>query len=217
MFGNTAQSMALPVEGYPADDAALVAGLQAGDSRAVEHLVTHYGPILYRFAYYQLQDSMQAEDLVAEVFLRVTEKVDSYVQGEIPFQAWLFRIARNRITDGYRQRQRRPQVSFEQWLAATPTAEPGRADRGIDGLPLRDELEAGLRTLTAEQRQVIVLHVVEGWEMPQIAEMLNRTLPSVKSLYYRGIESLRRALVAPAPQPKAAALAARPVAAWGLA
>src|SRR5690242_10987894 len=74
MFGTNTQLITPPADGYHDDDAALVAGLQAGDARAVEHLVTHYGPILYRFAYYQLQDAMQAEDLVSEVFMRVTEK-----------------------------------------------------------------------------------------------------------------------------------------------
>jgi RNA polymerase sigma-70 factor, ECF subfamily len=210
-------SATLPVPsslaGAEPDDAALVAGLHAGDPRAVEQMVAQYSPALYRFAYYQLHDAMLAEDLVAEVFARVVEKVAGYVQGSAPFQAWLFRIARNLVTDHYRSVKRRPQTSFEQWLAAEPGAEPGGYDSAIDGLPLREELLAGLRLLTEEQRQVIILHVLEGWEMPQVAQILGRSLPSVKSLYYRGMDSLRRVLAAPpaqAPRPAAAAPAPRP-------
>lgn len=214
MFLNATLPVPASLAGTLPDDAALVAGLQAGDPRAVEQMVAQYSPVLYRFAYYQLHDAMPAEDLVAEVFARVIEKVGGYVQGSTPFQAWLFRIARNLITDHYRSMKRRPQVSFEQWLAAEPGAEPGGWDNGIDSLPLREELQAGLRLLTEEQRQVIILHVIEGWDMPQVARILGRTLPSVKSLYYRGMESLRRALSAPpakAARPVASAPPSRPV------
>src|SRR5262249_53747074 len=95
-------------------------------------------------------------------------------------------------------RKRRPQVSFEHWLAADPGAEPGAAEAHIDALPEREALQAGLAMLTPEQRQVILLHVVDGWDLPEVARKLDRSLPSVKSLYYRGVQSLRRALVSAA-------------------
>lgn len=204
MFQNASVATPPAAESAIAGDAALVAGLHSGDPRAVEQMVQQYSPVLHRYAYYQLQDAMLAEDLVAEVFTRVIERVDRYTQGSVPFQAWLFRIARNLVADHYRACKRRPQVSFEQWLTADPGAEPGTNDRTIDNLGVREELQTGLRTLTAEQRQVILLHVVEGWELPQVAQMLDRSIPSVKSLYYRGMESLRRALA-----PKAAPAAER--------
>ena len=53
------------------DDAELVAGLRRGDAHAVEYVVRQYAPALYRFAYYQLQDAMLAEDLVSEVMVRM--------------------------------------------------------------------------------------------------------------------------------------------------
>ncbi|HUS16137.1 MAG TPA: RNA polymerase sigma factor [Chloroflexia bacterium] len=196
---------AIPFAAAMRDDHALVAALHRGETHAMEQLVQQYGPVLHRYAYYQVQDATVAEDLVAEVFVRVMEKIHRYVQGSTPLQAWLFRIIRNLIADHYRARKRRPQVSLEQWLTADPGAEPGSFDCGIDSLPVRDELQAGLRALTAEQREVIILHVIEGWELPQAARMLGRSLPSVKSLYYRGMESLRRELGASsAPQPIAA-------------
>jgi DNA-directed RNA polymerase specialized sigma24 family protein len=61
-------------------------------------------------------------------------------------------------------------------------------------VPEREELLKALHTLTQEQQQVIIMHAVEGWDMPRVALMLERSLASVKGLYYRGMESLRRAL-----------------------
>src|SRR5690242_2963915 len=85
------------------DDTILVAGLQRGETRAVEYVVQQYAPALYRYAYYQLQDAMLAEDVVSEVMARMVGRVDKFVLESTPFQAWLFRIARNLIADHYRE------------------------------------------------------------------------------------------------------------------
>ncbi len=182
------------------DDAALVAGLQQGDAHAIEHVVQQHAPALYRYAYYQLQDAAAAEDVVSEVMVRMVQSIDRYVFDRTPFQAWLFRIARNLVADHYRSRKRRPQTSFEGWLADDPSREPGGLDRTIDSLGDRDALQAALAELTDEQRQVILMHIVEGWEMPQVAKLLDRSLPSVKSLYYRGVQALRRTLTQGVPE-----------------
>jgi RNA polymerase sigma-70 factor (ECF subfamily) len=176
------------------DDVALVTGLQRGDARAVEYVVQQYAPALYRFAYYQLQDSTAAEDLVSEVMARIIGRIDGFKLEQATFQAWVFRIARNLIADYYRSRKRKPQVSLDMMLENEPENEPRRHDLEIDNILDRDQLRDGLAALTDEQRQVILLHVVEGWELPQVARLLDRTIPSVKSLYYRGVQSLRHAL-----------------------
>ena len=173
-------------------DATLVAELQRGNEYAVELVVQRYTPTLYRFIYYRVGDAETAEDLVSEVLVRMLTKVGSYVPGASPFEAWLFRIARNLIADHYRARKRRPQVSFEQWLEEDPSAEPGNPDRTIQGVADRALLQASLAALTPEQRQVVLLHVVEGWELPMVAQRLGISLPATKGLYYRGLHSLRR-------------------------
>ena len=177
------------------DDEALVAGLQVGDARSVEYAVQEHAPALFRYAYYQLQDRGLAEDVVSEVMARMIERIDGFVLKEAPFQAWLFSIARNLVADHYRKSERRPQVSLEKWLLDNPADEPGTQDRSIASLGERDEMQAALFTLTEEQRQVVLLHVVEGWDLPEVAKMLGRSLPSVKSLQYRGVQALRRVML----------------------
>jgi RNA polymerase sigma factor (sigma-70 family) len=210
MFQLASQPMTSGLESAYADDETLVAALQAGDGHAVEYVVAAHAPALYRYAMAQLQDATLAEDVVSEVLTRMIEKIGSYVQSGTRFVAWLFRIARNLITDHYRARYRRPQLSLDSWLTADPGAEPGALDSRLDLLPLREELLAGLAKLTADQREVILLHVVEGWELPEVARLLGRSVPSVKSGYYRGMESLRRVLSRqPGFEPKAAPTAIR--------
>ena len=177
------------------DDIALLAGLKRGDSEAVEYVVQHYAPALYRFAFYQLHNSAYAEDLVADVLARMVRHIGSFKVGQASFQAWLFRIARNLIIDHHRAQNRHPHVSLEERLDAEPASEPGTYDPRIEALLDREQLREALEMVTGEQRQVILLHIIEGWDLPDVALMLERTLPSVKGLYYRGMEALRRALV----------------------
>src|SRR5438045_998431 len=61
------------------DDASLVAGLQRGDADAVEYVIQYCAPALYRFAYYQLQDTIIAEDVVSEVMVRMIKRIDTFV------------------------------------------------------------------------------------------------------------------------------------------
>ena len=176
------------------DDRCLVEGLRRGDSRVTAYVVAQFAPALYRFTYYQVRDAQLAEDIVSEVMVRMIEHVERFVLHQAPFRAWLFRIARNLIADHYRTRKRRASTSLEEWLDTNREREPGCSDAHIDIMLDRDRLRAGLLLLTCEQREVILLHVVEGWELPEIARLLDRSLASVKGLYYRGIESLRRGL-----------------------
>ena len=182
------------------NDSELVEGLKNGDTRVVQYVVQQYAPALYRFAFYQLQDAQSAEDLVSEVMARMIRHIDTFVLEQASFQAWLFRIARNLAADFYRARKRRPQVSLEAMMLDSSGYEPGEKDARLDVIFDRDSLRVGLLSLTDEQRQVIVLHVIEGWELPQVAEMLGKSLPSVKSLYYRGVQSLRRAFIREDPE-----------------
>ncbi len=176
------------------DDAALIAGLRRGERAASHYVMDRYGPALFRYIYDSVADAVQAEDLVAEALLRMVAHLDQFVPERGTFQAWLFRIAHHVMIDHYRAKRRRPQISLEQWQARTWGADPGAPDSRIVGLPSRDELQTALATLTADQRQVILLQLVADLNLPTRATVLARSLPAVKSLYYRGIVALRRAL-----------------------
>jgi RNA polymerase sigma-70 factor (ECF subfamily) len=176
----------------PWNDETLVAGLKRRDGPAVEFAVETYAPRLYRYAVYQLGDTAAAEDLVSEVVTRMLEKIDGYTYTGAPFQAWLFQIARNLVTDNYRQRARAQVVSLEVWLEGGEGYDVGANDTRIESLADQDTLLRVLAQLTDEQRQVITLRLIEGWQPAEIAELLGRSIDSVKSLQYRAIQAMRR-------------------------
>ncbi len=166
----------------------LIRRAQEFDQEALGWLYQLFYPKLYNYAYLQLGDVQQAEDLASEVLLRVLESLKGYRFRGVPLAAWVFRIARNYLIDLSRRRQRRPQVSLYEGI---PDAENGpqvAAERVI----ARDELRLALTRLTEEQRQVIILKFVEGMDNTSVARVLGRSQGAVKSLQHRALVSLRK-------------------------
>lgn len=182
------------------DDAGLIAALQARDADAVTYAVETYAPKLYRFAVYQLGDTAAAEDLVSEVITRMLEKIDDLRYTGAPFQAWLFSIARNLVADSYRRKNRAQVFSLDRPLSSDSesqgadliSSEVNDFDSYVETFANREVLVRILGNLTADQRQIVVLRVIEGWQPTEIARLLGKSVDSVKSLQYRALQSLRR-------------------------
>src|SRR5436190_19231753 len=78
--------------------AELVSKAQQGDQTAFASLYEQYSPLVYRFLRRRLDGSDEiVEDLAEDVFVKVYEKLDRYVERGLPFTAWLYRIAHNRL------------------------------------------------------------------------------------------------------------------------
>jgi RNA polymerase sigma-70 factor (ECF subfamily) len=166
----------------------LVQRAQSLEESALADLYSAYYPRVYNYAFLQLGEIQAAEDLASEVMLKVLESVKNYRFRGTPFSAWVFRIARNRLIDLHRRRKRRGEVDLTLPLAATQISPEVLAERALD----RGQLHLALKYLTDEQRQVIVLKFIEGFDNTSIARILQRSEGAVKSLQHRALHSLRR-------------------------
>src|SRR5918995_6356859 len=80
--------------------AELVTRAQQGDQTAFASLYEQYSPLVYRFLRRRLDGADEVvEDLTEDVFVKVYEKLDRYVERGLPFTAWLYRIAHNHLVD----------------------------------------------------------------------------------------------------------------------
>lgn len=166
----------------------LIQRAQALEESALADLYSTYYPRIYNYAFLQLGDIQAAEDLASEVMLKVLESIRSYRFKGTPFSAWVFRIARNRLIDLHRRRKRRGEVDLTEPLAAVQIGPEVMAERALD----RGQLHLALKYVTEEQRQVIVLKFIEGFDNASIARILRRSEGAVKSLQHRALNSLRR-------------------------
>ena len=168
----------------------LIRRAQEFDQEALGWLYELFYPKVYNYAYLQLGDVQQAEDLASEVLLRVLESLKGYRFRGVPLTAWVFRIARNYLIDLHRRRQRRPQVGLYEGIPSAEDSPHVAAERAI----AHDELRLALTGLTEEQRQVIILKFVEDMDNASVARVMGRSQGAVKSLQHRALASLRKIL-----------------------
>jgi RNA polymerase sigma-70 factor (ECF subfamily) len=172
-----------------AAQADLIARARRGDHEALTTIYEHYGPLLYRFILYRVGDAQLAEDLQADIFVRMLEDLPRYEDRGWKLSAWLYQIARDRIVDVWRRRNRHPAVRLSDWHGYDESLEHEAETR-----LLYDEVNRSLGMLTPEQRDV--LHMRFQLEMPivAVAREMERTPAAIKSLQYRAVRALSELL-----------------------
>jgi RNA polymerase sigma-70 factor, ECF subfamily len=169
----------------------LVRRVRANEPLAFDELYERYSPRVYAYLFQRLNgDSHEAEDLTADVFTKIYEKIDGFQPQGSPLSAWVFRIAHNRLVDTVRRRSRHTQVALED----APQIPAGPAFGGVDQKVAMEQIKSGLARLTPEQRDVIVLRFLEGKSLAETAAAVGRNEDAVKKLQARGLASLRRGI-----------------------
>ncbi len=145
-------------------DATYVERSRRGDASAFEALVRRYYRAAYAVALALLSNSMDAEDVCQDAFLKTLERLDDCREPD-KFASWLLRIVRNRAHNFRAYRRVRATESLE--LAGAV----GREDsaRDAERADLRERLEDALGQLSEIQRQVVLLHDLEGLKHREIA------------------------------------------------
>jgi len=170
---------------------ALLAGARKCDITALAEIYDRYSPAIYRYAMRLLGDDFLSEECVSETFSRFLQCIRSGQGPSEHLQAYLFRIAHNWITDLYR-RQPSPTYGLDESMRDSENPLP----ESIVNLKIeQDRIRAALRSLTSEQRQVISLKFIEGWENEEVAAALGKPVGAVKALQFRAVRTLRRLLV----------------------
>ena len=150
-----------------------------------------YSPALYRYAFRLLGDKNLAEDCVADTFSRFLKALQSRQGPDNFMKAYLFRIAHNWVTDHYR-RQAPAMVELDESLPGSDSEKP---ELQMDDRFEKQQVRLALRTLTPDQRQVLILKYFEGWQNDEVAAALQRPVGAVKALQHRALETLRKRLV----------------------
>ena len=174
-----------------ADEASLIERARAFDKKAISQLYQSHVQSIYKYIYVRVNDTHTAEDLTSEVFLRALEGLQTFEYRGIPFAAWLFRIARDRVIDYYRKQSRQQNTATLTESLLSDDDEPHDAVlRDLDEQELREALEA----LTEDQRLVIILRFIDCEPLTEVACKLGKTEGAIKSLQHRALAALGRIL-----------------------
>ena len=172
-----------------ADDS-LVERVGNGEQQALLHLYDRYAGRVYTLALRILGDSMSAEEITQDVFLKLWSRARSYLAERGPVAPWLLTIARNTALDRLRLERRRPAISDD--------AEPDETwkeivDEGSTSEEARwRSLHFAVQSLDPDHRQVIELSYYQGLSQSEIAEVLGWPLGTVKTRMRSAMDHLRQ-------------------------
>ncbi len=162
---------------------------RAFNQQALAEIYDRYNPGLFGYAMRLLGDECMAEDCVAETFSRFLKSLHAGQGPTEHLQAYLYRIAHNWITDHYR---RQPMLDLDDELRAE---DEDRPEAQVDRRLQQERVRNALRLLTPDQRQVIILRFLEGWENEEVSAAVQKPSGAVRALQHRALSSLRRWLV----------------------
>jgi RNA polymerase sigma-70 factor (ECF subfamily) len=172
------------------DEQGLLQRAASFEREALVEIYDHFNSGLYRYAMRLLGEANQAEDCVSETFTRMLKALATGRGPKDHLQAYLYRIAHNWITDHYR----RPTLPVEDIDEdSIPSRDPS-PESALTGDDEQQRLRRALIMLTPDQRQVVVLRFIEGWELEEVAATLGKPHGAVKSLQHRGLTALKKML-----------------------
>ncbi|MEP6821929.1 MAG: sigma-70 family RNA polymerase sigma factor [Chthoniobacterales bacterium] len=184
-------------EPFARDDTCLMSLAGAGDIIAFEQLVQRHQALVTGTVARMLGNNSEVEDIAQQVFVRVWKSASRYVP-RAKFTTWLLKITRNLVFNELRRRKRHITVALASELGAEET--PLRDERGQtpDEALLESELkgaiESAIQMLPETQRMAVILRRHEELSYEDIAEVLDQTVPAVKSLLFRARTQLRERL-----------------------
>ncbi|MBI4288906.1 MAG: sigma-70 family RNA polymerase sigma factor [Chloroflexi bacterium] len=168
----------------------LVRRAQQRDADAWTELYNGYVDRIYRYTLARVRNTMLAEDLTEQVFLRALNSISSFTWKGDPFAAWLFRIAHNLIIDFHRKPSSKEQ-SLPEWDLPTSGADPVEmAETNITMEMVLQEVDK----LTPGQRQAIELRFIADLSIEETARIMGKNPGAVKALQHSALASLRRLL-----------------------
>jgi RNA polymerase sigma-70 factor, ECF subfamily len=166
----------------------ILAAARTGEEWAVAVLYREFQPMLLR--YLRMLEAGEGEDLASETWADVAAGLSRFRGDEQAFARWLFTIARRRLIDLQRRRGRAISAASQlKALEACESAEGAALARSETELAL-----ARLAALPRGQAEVILLRVVAGLRVSDVAEILGKKAGTVRVLQHRGLKRLAEEL-----------------------
>lgn len=159
----------------------------------LEQIYTEYYPKVLQYIQNHSNGHMDSEDIAQNVFVKVYAKLDTFDPQKSSISTWIFNIMRNTLIDHQRSMSFRQHDELSEFLADD-------SDDMLDRLVMEEEQERladALEALTAEERDLIILHYYSEHTLLDVAEMMHRPYGQIKRLHVKALNKLRQQMETP--------------------
>ena len=170
---------------------------RAGSEQAAAIIFdAHQAPLL---RYLRWQEPSAADDLAGETWLAVAERLGKFEGGEDALRAWLFSVARRRVAEYRRRGARRQTRPVAPEDLASVAGGPDPSDVVVETLSAQKAIDQLVASLNPDQADVVVLRIVAGLSVEEIARVLGKRPGTVRVIQHRALRRLAQLHLAEAP------------------
>ena len=168
----------------------IVEQAKTADADAFGKLYDIFLDTIYRFVSFRVSTREDTEDLTEQIFLHAFTHIRGYEERGIPFEAWLYRIARNKIIDHYRTKHITIPIHDREDLVDERKSPEEITEQSMDFELVRSKM----RLLPETYREIISLKYIEDKENTEISEILGKPVDQIRVLQGRAIQKLKQLL-----------------------
>ncbi|MHA6252428.1 RNA polymerase sigma factor [Oceanobacillus sp. CAU 1775] len=171
------------------EDRELIRQILNDDYHAIEELHLRYVDRIFNYIYSQTNNYHDAEELLQDVFYKTAKRLHQF-EGNSSFKTWIFKISRNVVIDYYRKnKNKRKNTTIEENSIETLGKEASAEQTVLQNLHLNEVMHA-INKLPEHYRMVLHLRFIEDFTLQETADIMGKTVLSVKAMQRRA----RRAL-----------------------
>jgi len=192
----------MPTQEEKAQDEMLVRDMKAGQMEAFDKIFELYQRKIYALAFNMMRNQMDAQDVTQEVLLTIYRKINTF-QEKSAFSSWVYRITLNATYMKLRTKKKEQYVSLDEGLpnfnhAGFQNEKVSDWSKSTDSLLFSNEtkgiIEKAVEQLPEKEKVVFILRDVEGLSTEKVGDILDLTVPAVKSRLHRARLFLRKKL-----------------------
>lgn len=177
----------------------LITLARKGNPEALSELYETHVREVYRFIYYKVGNTEDAEDLAQEVFIGAFAGLKKF-RGEASFRNWCYEIAKRKIADMWRAKYQMPIVDIEAILGLHTTIESSeeQEEKQQYDVSTIQQVQQLLTPLQPQYRQVLEYRFLKNYSIKETAEAMDISVTNAKVLQHRALKKLQAATAEPA-------------------
>ncbi len=164
----------------------LLERIQQNDKQALADVYDRYFDQIHRYVHYRLNEPDAAADIACDVFLALVSALKKGNPPRTSLSGWLYTVARNLVADHIKKKGKTVPLIDE------IVSEERELSERAHWAHLVPKLKASLPKLTQDQQHVIALRFGQGMSLAETAEIMDKSVGSIKALQHRALASLAR-------------------------